>query len=273
MANPFFSSYTGRVPLRERLAKIGGCFLVAALVASRVLQLPNWPGYIREVRGLQPWFDRLAFLPRFLMPPAFDLETRYTWFGYSRTQFLTLWGLQLSLWILETGLLLGYALVWWTRPAATSLAKGFKETVYPLLLVLLPFAIATRPYTYTRWMPENAHAHLGGLYAINLVLILAGLLNIVGLVALRRSFAIMAEARVLVRSGPYRWVRHPMYLAHFLIFLCVLLQRFAPLTLGLYLVFIGGQILRARIEERKLSLVFPEYGQYRERTGMFFPKL
>jgi len=261
------------VPLRERLAKIGGCILVAVLVASRVLQLPNWPGYIREVRWLHPWFDRLAFLPHALMPAAFDLEVRYTWFGYGRNQILTLWGLELSLWLVETGLLLGYALVWLTRPAATSAAKGFLQTVYPLLFVLLPFFIVMRPYTYNQWMPEKAGAHLTGLYAINAVLILSGLLNLVSLAALRKSFAIMAEARVLVRSGPYRWVRHPMYLAHFVIFLCVMLLRFAPATLALYVVFIAGQVARARIEERKLAETFPEYVEYRRTTGMFFPRL
>jgi len=258
------------VPLRERLAKIGGCLLVAALIASRIFQLPNWPGYIREVRRFQPWFDKL---PQALLSPAFDVEARYAGFGYSRPQIVTLWGLELSLWILETGLLLGYALVWLTRPAATSAAKGFREPVLPLLLVLLPFAIVLRPYTYTRWMPEHATAHLAGLYGINLLLILAGLLNLIGLASLRRSFAIMAEARVLVRSGPYRFVRHPMYSAHFVIFFCVLLQRFAPVKLGLYVVFVAGQILRARIEERKLAATFPEYAEYRRTTGMFFPKL
>jgi len=258
------------VPLRELLAKIGGCLLVAALIAGRIFQLPSWPGYIAEVRWTQAWF---AKLPPRLLAPAFDLETSYSFFGYTRGQILTLWGLQASLWMLETALLLGYALVWLTRPAATTLAKGFRETLYPFLLVILPFVIVLRPYTYSQWMPENATAHLGGLYAINILLILAGSLNIIGLVALRRSFAIMAEARVLVMTGPYRWVRHPMYAAHFMIFLCVLLQRFAPLTLGLYVVFVAAQIFRARIEERKLAATFPEYEDYRRRTGMFFPKL
>ena len=95
--------------------------------------------------------------------------------------------------------------------AATTVAKGFRETLYPFLLVILPFVIVLMPYTYAKWMPENATTHLGGLYAINILLILAGSLNIVGLTALRRSFSIMAEARVLVTTGPYRWVRHPLY--------------------------------------------------------------
>lgn len=261
------------MPRRELWAKIGGCLLVIALISTRVLQLPRWPGYIREVRGLQAWFAKLSFLPPALMPPGFDLEVTYTAFGYSRGQILTLWGLQLSLWILETGLLLGYALVWITRPAATSPAKGFKEAILPLLLVLLPFAIVAQPYTYNSWIPGKAALHLGGLYAINIVLILAGILNIIGLSAMRKSFAIMAEARVLVTTGPYRWVRHPMYAAHFLIFLCVLLQRFAPVTLALYMVFFAGQFIRARIEEQKLTRTFPEYAEYRLKTGMFLPRL
>jgi protein-S-isoprenylcysteine O-methyltransferase Ste14 len=64
-----------------------------------------------------------------------------------------------------------------------------------------------------------------------------------------------------------------MYLAHFIIFLCVLLQRFAPVTLGLYVVFVAGQIVRARIEEGKLAAAFPEYEEYRRTTGMFFPRI
>jgi protein-S-isoprenylcysteine O-methyltransferase Ste14 len=63
-----------------------------------------------------------------------------------------------------------------------------------------------------------------------------------------------------------------MYLAHFIIFLCVALLRFAPLTLALYAVFIVGQVARARIEERKLTEAFPEYEEYRRRTGMFLPR-
>ncbi len=264
---------TERLPARELLAKVGGCLLVAALLASRVLQLPYWPGFIREVRGLRPWVDRWSFLPAALAPPAFDLEAWYAALGYGRAQILTLWGLQLSLWILETGLLVGYAIVWVTRPPAKAAARGFREAVLPLFLVLLPFGIVTRPYTYNSLVPERAAVHLGGLYALNVLMILGGLLNIVGLVALRKSFAIMAEARVLVTTGPYRFVRHPMYLAHFLIFFCVLVQRLAPRTAALYALFVAGQVVRARVEERKLAESFPEYGEYRRTTGMFFPRL
>jgi protein-S-isoprenylcysteine O-methyltransferase Ste14 len=262
-----------RWPAREILAKIGGCLFVLVIIVRRTLQLPSWPGYISEVRWAQAWFAKLSSLPSVLLSPDFDLEARYRWFGYSRNQILALWGLELAIWIIETGLLLGYALIWLTRSRAQSLAKGFWETFYPLILVLLPFGIVSMPYTYNRLMPEQAHAHIAGLYAINGALLAAGLLNIVGLIFMRRSFAIMAEARVLVRNGPYRLVRHPMYLAHFVIFFCCTLLRLQALTAALYVVFVVGQIVRARIEERKLAASFPEYEDYRRTTGMFFPKL
>jgi protein-S-isoprenylcysteine O-methyltransferase Ste14 len=50
--------------------------------------------------------------------------------------------------------------------------------------------------------------------AISTRLLLGGnALAVLVLVQLGRSFSIMAEARRLVTSGVYRWVRHPLYLA------------------------------------------------------------
>jgi protein-S-isoprenylcysteine O-methyltransferase Ste14 len=64
-----------------------------------------------------------------------------------------------------------------------------------------------------------------------------------------------------------------MYLAHFIIFFCCTILRLQALTLAIYVGFVVGQVLRARIEERKLTATFPEYEGYRRTTGMFFPKL
>ena len=49
---------------------------------------------------------------------------------------------------------------------------------------------------------------------ISTLLLLGGnALAVLVLVQLGRSFSVMAEARRLVTSGVYRWVRHPLYLA------------------------------------------------------------
>lgn len=100
-----------------------------------------------------------------------------------------------------------------------------------------------------------------------------GLLNLVGLLWLRRAFTIMSEARALIRTGPFSFVRHPLYTGHFIMFFGSVLSRFHWYTVALYVLFVVGQIYRAKIEERKLASVFPEYDEYRSHTGMFFPKL
>jgi protein-S-isoprenylcysteine O-methyltransferase Ste14 len=262
-----------RWPAREALARGLGSLAVAAFLLRRVLQLPSFPGIIPEVRGIMPYFESFSRLPRFLSAPAFDLSGYYAHFGYGTGQIRLLWATRALIWIVETGILVAYIVAFLTRKPAQALAKGFMETVFPLILGLLPFAIVMTDYTYHKWMPADAHAHLAGLLAINALLIASGAANLTGLISLRSAFTITSEARVFIRSGLYRFVRHPLYAAHFVIYFCYLLLHFHAATIALYVGFVVGQTLRARIEERKMSAAFPEYLEYRRTTGMFFPRL
>jgi protein-S-isoprenylcysteine O-methyltransferase Ste14 len=78
----------------------------------------------------------------------------------------------------------------------------------------------------------------------------------------------------LVTTGPYRWVRHPMYVGVAgLLLAFTLLSDSALLVLlgGLVLVFLG---LRTPTEEAKLEARFGEpYRRYRARTGAVLPRL
>ena len=73
--------------------------------------------------------------------------------------------------------------------------------------------------------------------------------------------------------GIFRYIRHPLYTGHFIMFLGSLFLRLHLVTIGMYLLFCTGQFVRARIEERKLKEAFPRYEEYQRRTGMFFPRL
>ncbi|MBI3858092.1 MAG: isoprenylcysteine carboxylmethyltransferase family protein [Planctomycetes bacterium] len=263
----------GRVPGREVLSRIIGCVAITAFVLRRILQMPDWPGYIREVDWARPWFARLYFLPGFLTKAPVDLDAWYPQFGYAHGQIRTLWTLELLVWVVETSILLAYVFALLTRSRAQAVARGFMQTVFPLLLAGLPFTIVMTNYTYRDWFPERSQLHLSGLYGANAVLIAGGALNVIGLLTLRRGFTIMTEARVFVRSGLYRWVRHPLYVSHFVIYLVYTLLHFHPATAALYAAFVAGQTLRARNEERKMAEVFPEYEEYRRTTGMFFPRV
>lgn len=85
------------------------------------------------------------------------------------------------------------------------------------------------------------------------------------------SFSIVPEARHLVQTGPYRWIRHPLYLAGFVIGLGLLGAKLSPAALGLFLGFVGSQALRMDYEEQVLADTLPEYLDYRRRTWALLP--
>ena len=78
----------------------------------------------------------------------------------------------------------------------------------------------------------------------------------------------------LVTSGPYRWIRHPMYTAAL-----ILVAGAALLTANL-VVIVGGVAMflllaaRSGVEEERLVGKFGEaYVAYQRRTGRFIPRL
>jgi protein-S-isoprenylcysteine O-methyltransferase Ste14 len=83
------------------------------------------------------------------------------------------------------------------------------------------------------------------------------------------------EHHQLVTTGPYRFVRHPTYVAFPLVMVALFLLS-ANWLLGLVGFFLTVTISlgRAPIEERQLLETFGDrYQEYASRTGRFFPKL
>lgn len=79
----------------------------------------------------------------------------------------------------------------------------------------------------------------------------------------------------IVTTGPYRYVRHPTYVA-ILIALCgaaFVTRSAAGLVLAVVL-FAPAAIRRARAEERALAAAFPDmWSRYASRTGFLLPRL
>jgi protein-S-isoprenylcysteine O-methyltransferase Ste14 len=89
---------------------------------------------------------------------------------------------------------------------------------------------------------------------------------------LRRSFSITVEARALVTSGPYQWVRHPVYMGEILSAAAVVFWRWSLLNSAIFLLFAVIQLFRARREEAKLARAFPEYKVYAKRSWWFWKR-
>lgn len=82
----------------------------------------------------------------------------------------------------------------------------------------------------------------------------------------------MPENHKLVTWGPYSYVRHPAYLAYFILFIGLPLTLLNLITI-IPLIAVPGYIRIANIEEELLTKRFGnEYRQYQQTTGKFFPK-
>ncbi len=157
-------------------------------------------------------------------------------------------------------------------------------------LVAFLYAVRLRPVRRTFGAWPRAAAILGGFLLSGLLLlnqrtdlpvaaqVVASLLVLAGngfavyvLANLGRSFSILPESRKLVISGPYRVVRHPLYLAEAVATLGMLIQFISPLALLLVAVQMTFQLIRIHYEEDILRQTFPEYQLYSKHTRQLIP--
>ncbi len=85
------------------------------------------------------------------------------------------------------------------------------------------------------------------------------------------NFNIVPEIREdaeLIMTGPYRYIRHPMYSALILFMLGIVLWHFTLSNLLFLLIMIVAVWLKADKEERLWSEHHEEYASYKKRTKM-----
>ncbi len=78
----------------------------------------------------------------------------------------------------------------------------------------------------------------------------------------------------LVRTGPYRWVRHPIYSGIILAMLGTALERRQVRGFVAVVLLYVGFTIKSRIEERTMASTFgAEYQEYSRGTGAIVPRL
>jgi len=76
---------------------------------------------------------------------------------------------------------------------------------------------------------------------------------------------------ILITSGPYKYIRHPMYLSLILIITPSIITYYTSWLLIIYIIFIINLILKLLFEESLLKTHFTSYKEYMEKSWRLFP--
>src|SRR5262249_37087476 len=146
------------------------------------------------------------------------------------------------IYVLQHFIVLGIAL---TRPRP----KVRDYSIASSMAVVVAYAYPYAQVIYLRWSPGYVASPAAGLTLVTL----AAALSLVSLLTIGRLFGVRPALRGLVTRGPYRFVRHPMYLSYILADIGYNLQEWNFVTLLLVLVGWMSLVYRIHAEERVLS--------------------
>lgn len=88
-----------------------------------------------------------------------------------------------------------------------------------------------------------------------------------------RSFRFTANPTqgALVTTGPYRYIRNPIYAAAWLIIWTGVVVHWSPVNATLAAVVAAMLIVKIACEEPLLRVAYPEYGEYSRKTARLVP--
>lgn len=78
---------------------------------------------------------------------------------------------------------------------------------------------------------------------------------------------------LLVTSGPYQWIRHPMYTALLTFCSALVGSDFSWTRVAIFALLLGNMLVKLDYEESLLLERFPGYAAYRARTSRMIPFL
>ena len=205
---------------------------------------------------------RLVGVP--IMAGLLVLNANTLWHSATRDQA---WGAHRVSSVLGTVLSVGfYALLvsaFLRRSRSKATHPSPVAAVAALVATWLPFSIA--------FLPHGTPSL--GLLVVADALLLVGLGSSIWAIRyLDRSFSMLAQARAVVRTGPYGLVRHPLYTGELVAFLGTVLIRPSGWAFAIWAVMIGLQVYRARNEETILAMTLDDYADYQRETPLIVPR-
>lgn len=169
-------------------------------------------------------------------------------------------------------------ILWAIRGKRTQQREGVSSRLSYTVLNVAAFWLMFAGDVKQQWLRTRLYALNPWVEALGIAITLAGL-----------AFAIWARAYLggnwssavtvkvghqLVRSGPYRWVRHPIYSGMILAMLGTALVRHQVRGLIAVVLLYAGFKIKSKIEEQTMAATFgAEYAEYASTTGAIVPRL
>ncbi len=154
---------------------------------------------------------------------------------------------------------------------------------WAVMFMVVAFALSVPPFypsvVYWRLLGDGSRI-VDVLQLLGFVLMLSGGLLLLwarrALGKFMRFEIMVTEGHRLVTDGPYRWVRHPAYTAAITLLAGLSLFYMNPILGFFTATTVTTAVYRVRKEEQLLespNAFGRKYLEYKQRTGMFLPKL
>lgn len=147
------------------------------------------------------------------------------------------------------------------------MAKKNNETIYSIILTIIQYTTLTALLYLLTWMSSNIFLMIiqviGFTVAIWAVLEMnKGKINIAPTIRKNAS---------LITSGPYKLVRHPMYLSLILSLTPTIISHYNQTIIIIFAVFLINLYIKMMFEERLLKNYFTDYSEYMKKSWRLVP--
>lgn len=185
-------------------------------------------------------------------------------------------GMQICVWLWVAFVVIW--LIWAIRTKPTQMREGVSSRLSYIVLTMAAFLAMFSGSVPEGWLRTRLFAANLWTEVLGVVITAAGIgFAVWARVYLGGNWSGTVTVKVghqLVRSGPYRWVRHPIYTGMILAMAGTALERRQVRGVVAVILLYAGFKIKSRIEEHVMRATFgPEYADYSRTTGAIIPKL